>query len=186
MTRSPDGRPVPPITCPHYESIPGSRRCRSYDPSGACLRPDTFMCLEWLKVNPGPSLSPTPPVPPPQLPRPSTPRLFALEPTEPSRPLAAAARPSTPAAAPLPLAFGEADVASFRARGQAVCLRSEGVGELWLVPEYTASDRRELSLQHAALLATLCAAFPGARVVAFEPAAPPCRGREHPAEERSP
>jgi hypothetical protein len=39
------------ITCPHYESIDGARRCRWYISNGACSRPDEFMCVEWLKAN---------------------------------------------------------------------------------------------------------------------------------------
>lgn len=40
-----------PITCPAYEPGLGTKRCRHYHPSGACLLPDEFMCVEWLKVN---------------------------------------------------------------------------------------------------------------------------------------
>ncbi|HEV2743514.1 MAG TPA: hypothetical protein VGV91_10185, partial [Rubrobacter sp.] len=43
--------PRPPVTCPHYDPLPGARRCRHYVPNGACERPDELMCVEWLKAN---------------------------------------------------------------------------------------------------------------------------------------
>lgn len=39
------------VGCPHYEPIPGTRRCRSYYPNGACSRPDELMCICWLAAN---------------------------------------------------------------------------------------------------------------------------------------
>ena len=59
------------------------------------------------------------------------------------------------------------EVASFKALGAEVCIRSEGIGEVWVVPEYTGADRQELSVGHSITLATICAAFPGAKVVAM-------------------
>ena len=40
-----------PITCPKYEPVAGTKRCRDYHPNGACGLPDEFMCVEWLKAN---------------------------------------------------------------------------------------------------------------------------------------
>jgi hypothetical protein len=40
-----------PVTCPHYDPLPGARRCRHFLANGACERPDELMCVEWLKVN---------------------------------------------------------------------------------------------------------------------------------------
>ena len=60
------------------------------------------------------------------------------------------------------------DIASFKALRAEVCMRSEDVGEIWLVPEYTGADRLEISVEHAATLTAICSAFPGARVVSFE------------------
>ena len=59
------------------------------------------------------------------------------------------------------------DIASFKALGIEVKLVDEQVGEVWLVPTYTGQDRAELSIEHAALLAAVCAAFPGASVTSF-------------------
>jgi hypothetical protein len=39
------------VKCPHYEPLPGTSRCRSYYPNGACARPDELMCVEWLRAN---------------------------------------------------------------------------------------------------------------------------------------
>jgi len=41
----------PPYACPKYEPLPGVKRCVSYHPSGACMRDDEFMCVEFLRVN---------------------------------------------------------------------------------------------------------------------------------------
>ncbi|HEU4406784.1 MAG TPA: hypothetical protein VFS43_16070 [Polyangiaceae bacterium] len=40
-----------PVTCPHYDPLPGARRCRHFLANGACDRPDELMCVEWLKAN---------------------------------------------------------------------------------------------------------------------------------------
>jgi hypothetical protein len=60
------------------------------------------------------------------------------------------------------------EVASFKALGVEVCLASEAIGEVWIVPDYTSKDRNELSVEHAATFAAVCSAFPGAKVVSFE------------------
>jgi hypothetical protein len=60
------------------------------------------------------------------------------------------------------------DVASWKALGVAVCIASDEVGEVWLVPEYTGrSDRQELRIDHAVALTAVCGAFPGARITSF-------------------
>lgn len=72
------------------------------------------------------------------------------------------------------------EIASFRALGAEVCLATEQCGQVWLVPEYTGRrDRTELRVDHAATLTAICAAFPGAKVVAFrkEPGSPPAQYR---------
>lgn len=43
MTRRPE------ISCPKYLPVDG-RRCVHYG-DGPCLRPDEFMCVEWLRAN---------------------------------------------------------------------------------------------------------------------------------------
>lgn len=131
------------IECPKYEPIPGSRRCRHYLDNGACARPDELMCVEWLKRNGHPV--------PPRATSDATPR--AQEP---------AATESVRALAVSPLS--DEALESFRALGLEVCLLTAESRSVWIVPEYTGGDRLELRVDHAATLAVLCAAVPGARV----------------------
>jgi hypothetical protein len=60
------------------------------------------------------------------------------------------------------------DIESFKALGVEVCLRSEELGELWIVGEYSGRDRREISIDHAAVICRVVEAFPGSRVTSFE------------------
>lgn len=159
-----------PITCPDFDPLHGGKRCRHYLPNGACSRPDHFMCDEWLKVNPpkprpleqhqlfGPPqvvAAPVPSAPPPAARR---------------APAAPAAMPGAPGAETNPGAvrcLSEADVASFKALGVEVCLESDAIGEVWLVPAYTGAERQELSVEHALLLAAVGSVFPGAKVTSL-------------------
>jgi hypothetical protein len=151
------------ITCPHYQQTPGSKRCRSYAPGGACQRPDAAQgkCLEWLKVNaarePAPEPAPrdlfgAPVRPPPPRQRPHTTPLAPTTAPEPGPPLV---RNVT-----------DEQISSFKALGVEVCIQSAALGPVWLVPMYTgAEDRAELSIDHAVTLTTICSAFPGAKVI---------------------
>jgi hypothetical protein len=130
-----------PITCPKYEAVPGTKRCRHYHANGACGLPDEFMCVEWLKVN---GHAPSAPVTPP-------PTTAALRRDE----------------APVVRTLSDADIASFKALGTEVRLATEGLGDIWLVPAYTGAERQELSVDHAALIAAVASAFPGAHVTAL-------------------
>ena len=151
-----------PITCPKYEAVPGTRRCRHYHANGACGLPDEFMCVEWLKAN-GQAPSAVPPSVP--TPPPLTRTLFgelvpvrppATKPTTPPSPRS----PAPPAAAqPTTRALSDADTASFKALGTEVRLATEGLGDVWLVPAYTGADRQELSVDHAALIAAVASAM---------------------------
>ena len=175
---------TPEITCPRYEPKPGSKRCKHYLKGGACVLPDEFMCVEWLKANGHALPEPLPPVevepePPPATASPSsapkvdrdlfcqpvkrspTPRPQHADEPEPRRP------PEQDA--PVVRNLTDEDVASFKALGVEVCLATEGCGEVWLVPEYTGrDDRKEISVRDAATLAAVCSAFPGARVTSYE------------------
>lgn len=175
-----------PVQCEHYEPGEDGRRCVHYLANGACARPDEFMCVEWLRANghPAPvvtaraeSLAASPVTlavasvaVADEAPRASTPRdLFGrpvVPPVERARPPVAAAASAVPTHALLP-ALTEADVASFRALGAEVAFDVPEVGEIWLVAEYRDADRREIRLDHAAMLASLCAALPGSRIAAF-------------------
>ncbi len=179
--QQPDG-----ITCPRFDAPPGEKRCRHYLKGGACALPDEFMCVEWLKAN-GHAVPPA---------APAASETEQVEST--AQPAAKAAtdlfgnalpdpRPATspnPARSPAPVrthpAVEEADerpatrglttedIESFKALGVEVCLRSEAVGDVWLVPEYTGRDRKEITPEHAATLCRVVEAFPGSQVVSFE------------------
>jgi len=169
----PVGQAKSSFTCSHYSPKPGSKRCRHYLQNGACDRPDELMCVEWLKANPS---TPEPPVKEktkddvdrdlfgnPLPPRP--------KPVERSQPEIAKPDPSEPlptVEAPLVRNLNDEEIASFKALGVEVCIKSEDVGEIWMVPEYTGQDRKEISVEHAATLSAVCAAFPGAKVASFE------------------
>ena len=153
-----------PVSCPKYEPAAGSKRCVHYLPNGACARPDELMCVEWLKAN-GHAAAP-PPTPAPlernllgePVRREPPPPRAKPQPTAPSAPA-----PPTPIVHTL----RDEDIASFKALGAEVCLASDELGEVWLVPAYTGQDRLELSVEHAALLAAVGSVFPGAKVTAF-------------------
>lgn len=175
------------IECPVYRPTPESRRCVDFVDGGACARPDIFMCTEWVAANQrsaprdgtrGESTRA-------ETAGSGEPR--AAEVAQPAAPRSAASsctrgaqtvpHPSRSGQGPLPetpprvlavrtLTTEELD--SFRALGVSVCVRSDELGEVWIVPEYTTAERSELRVDHAATLAALCAAFPGARAVAFE------------------
>lgn len=155
-----------PVSCPKYEAAPGTKRCVHYLPNGACARPDELMCVEWLKAN-GHATPPEPRVPPPLE------RNLLGEPVRREPPAPAKPRPAPPAqsppTAPTPIVrtLRDEDIASFKALGAEVCLASDELGEVWLVPAYTGQDRQELSVEHAALLAAVGTVFPGAKVIAF-------------------
>jgi len=186
------------ITCPSYEAIPGRKHCRYYLSNGGCSRPDEFMCLEWLKANGhADAISPTEPAatdvdryvdaeqralatspvdlfgnPNPDFRKPTANEPAPPEPKTPSRP------PTRPRFAPdqigaeeerpTPRGLTTDDIDSFKALGVEVCIASEAIGEVWLVPEYTGKDRKELTPEHAATICRVVEAFPGSRVVSFE------------------
>lgn len=172
------------VSCPHYAPPPGERRCRHYLPNGACDRPDEFMCVEWLKTN-GPSASvkandagagvdaiDDAPRMAARFPQ----RWLSLFDHAPPRlgppPRPARGRPSSPAppppAQPPASPANTEDVAALAERYATTKLETEELGPVWLVAEPTGSERLELTYRDAAALAAVCAAFPGARVVALE------------------
>ncbi len=169
-TERPTGARPEGFTCPHYQAVPDGKRCVHYIDNGACAREDEFMCVEWLKVNhpesplaqeasekKGPTDLFGNPVPVPDRPKPP-----AEE--EPIAPKKEEAPPRKDEEPPIVRNVTDEEIASFRALNATVCIRSEDVGDVWLVPEYTDKDRFELRIDHAATLTAICAAFPGAKV----------------------
>lgn len=189
----PSTNPVRTITCPHFRAIPGSKRCADYIPNGSCSRPDEFMCVEWLKLNPAPTNAVALPDAARSLPiapaEPVARDLFGTAVTRPAPKPRATASPTSAVSAlpktnkqllltetPVVRAVTEADVASFKAEGFELCLETESLGPIWIVTEYTEEDRTELKIEHAMVLATIGSVFPGARVTQLK--RPPERPRE--------
>lgn len=164
------------FTCPDYDAPAGSKRCRSYLGNGSCARDDHFMCEEWMKANghavPAPTEAKPEPArdlfgnPLPEEPPPKKPEKTAPSPMPKPTPIAETSTPDRDAV--LVRNLTDEDIASFKALGVEVCLASEEIGEVWIVPEYTEQQRRELRIDHAATLTAVCAAFPGAKVTSFE------------------
>ncbi|MFI5297495.1 MAG: hypothetical protein ACHREM_05300 [Polyangiales bacterium] len=76
-------------------------------------------------------------------------------------------RPPTSATTTRAHAPSDADVAAFKDRDLEVLVATDTLGEIAIVPAYTSADRLELTIAHAALIASVCAAFPGAHVTAI-------------------
>lgn len=164
------------IRCPHYQPPTKGRRCRHYRSGGGCARSSNqpATCVEWLKVNKaGKPANATKAASA----EPAHRDLFGnpIQPAKPRtrRPVAAAPRgkPSTaPSSKPsLVRNITDEEVASFKALGVEVRLHTDALGDVYLVPAYTGQDRKELSIEHSITLTTICAAFPGAKVVALNP-----------------
>ena len=67
-----------------------------------------------------------------------------------------------------PVTDSEAAIPPFSAEDFEVRLATSRVGDVWLVPEYTGSGRKELTYGDARVLALVASTFPGAEVVTFE------------------
>jgi hypothetical protein len=135
------------------------------------------MCEEWLKVN-GRAVralieqetktaydlfgTPLPTKPRPK----RTARKPASRPS--ATPTAAAGTRPADRDAPVLRYPTDEEISSFKALGIEVRIASQEVGDVWIVPEYTGPDRRELRIDHAATLAAVCAAFPGAKIASLE------------------
>lgn len=104
------------------------------------------------------------PVPEPKQPKRTTPT--QQRPTAATHPPASASQTAEEPA--LLRGLTTEDIDGFKQLGVEVCLESEAFGEVWLVPEYTGRDRKELTPEHAATIARVMAAFPGSKVVSFE------------------
>jgi hypothetical protein len=158
-----------PITCPKYEPVPGTKRCRHYHANGACGLPDEFMCVEWLKANGHATPAPVTPMATNAVARDLFGKAVAetsprVDPPPPPR-----VAPSVPRDEEVPIvrSLTDADLASFKTLGFEVRLATEELGDVWIVPAYTGAERHELSVDHAALIAAVASAFHGARVTAL-------------------
>jgi hypothetical protein len=165
--------------CPEYVARPRSKRCRHYLDGGACALATEFQCVEWLKANDRPL-----PAGHPALVTPAGQRGLFSQPVpggKEEESLPAPAPAPAPVTVPSPLTeppppsrtwlrepITQEEIDSFKALGVELCIRLEELGEVWLVPEYTDQERKEITPEHAATLRLLLDAFPGARVTAFD------------------
>jgi len=164
------------IECPHYVAIAGTRRCRSYLEGGGCAREDTFLCTEWLRKNPSQRATKqsTPMASPPQAPPASTDLFGQVVRVQPSG-TPAESKLSRTSAIPLPAPTApslarpitEDQIKALEALGIELCVRTDAVVELWLVPAQTGAPRNEMTFRDAAAVAAMCAVFPGAEVTQF-------------------
>lgn len=166
------------FTCPHYDPVPGGKRCKSYVENGACSRPDEFMCVEWLKAN-GNAVqreekkpSSTVPTdlfgkPIPQTPAREQKASDPLPSLRSHKPLDLASPEFDEENTPTPRGLTTEDIESFKALGVEVRIKSEAIGEIWLVPVFTGKDRLEILPEHVATLAHVLIAFPGSQIVSF-------------------
>jgi hypothetical protein len=162
----------PSYECPEYVARPRSKRCRHYLDGGACALATEFQCVEWLKANghPLPEGHPALAAPAGQRDLFGQPVPGRTQDTDAPAPVAASTAEGTPPPARPGLRepITQEEIDSFKALGIELCIRFEELGEIWLVPEYTGQDRKEISPEHAATLRLLLDAFPGGRVTAFE------------------
>ncbi len=151
------------ISCPRYE--PGERRSCRYYAAQSCKLADGAPCIEWLTAN--------------------------GEPVPKDHPLAQRDLLGMPVSPPLQASTGKhvssaptEDAGAGKANECQYCLRAEDIqsfkelgvevqfvfeyGEVWLVPEYTESERIEISVKDAATLFLLLSSFPGSKISAFE------------------
>lgn len=163
------------ITCAKYVRGEG-KRCVHFKASGACELPEEFMCVEWMKAN-GPVLAEEQTAPARPAVAPQSLDLFGVPGTAVRLPAKARAAPppaEAPVEVPEPTSPVELrglttdDIASFKALGVEVQLKSQTYGDLWLVPSYTGQSRKELTPEHAATVMRVLEAFPGAHVISFE------------------
>lgn len=153
-----NGRPSPPPLPPLAPSAPQASPVREASEQAGQPAPTPVL---------PPSAAPRAPAPPTAHQAPATPQVppAPVPSAAPAKPLALLPR-NAPQAQVL-LSVRDSDIASFKALGVEVRLVDEHLGEVWLVPAYTGQDRAELSVEHAALLAAICSAFPGASVASF-------------------
>jgi len=130
---------APPIAvCSKRVSI-ADGRCKHQLASGCCALPDELGCVEWTSHRGSGQAA--------------------------SKPVSSAPQPS-PADLSRVRGLTTDDIDSFKAMGVEVCLQSDSLGELWLVPAYTGQSRKELIPEHLATVLHALSAFPGSAVTA--------------------
>ena len=164
------------VGCSGYTPLPGKKRCSHYQDKGDCSVSDA-KCKEWLKLNtrkqPAGSATDLFGHPLPELKRPRR-RQTEEKPAAQSPAKVMDKSVVTSAAEAEENAQAESrgltteDIDSFKALGVEVNLKSDTLGTVWLVPEYTDQDRKEITPEHAATLSQVMAVFQGSTIESFE------------------
>lgn len=173
------------IECKDYKKLPGSKRCQHFVEGGACRKPDYFMCVEWVKANPGKSLTA------PETPSPKDDRRAEPRQAESSRRMSE----------PKPKYLAKADNAVYeRSRdgsyqlwcgpkrtifdrpelitveavdelaraGVEAEIKTAGGRTITLVPKYTSQERDEMTFRDARTLLVVMQIFPGSTLESFK------------------
>ena len=155
------------ITCQTYKAKDEakSRRCRYFTDDKKCSLADGKLCGEWLKANKRDLLG----HPIPKVEKKTEKRKRSVEARQRIEPNARKVD-TTSSCDDVPVFRNLTDeqIESFKKLNVEVCLESEALGTFFIVPEYSDSGRREISVEHAATLAVLCGAFEGTKVTRFE------------------
>jgi hypothetical protein len=176
------------VKCEDYTPAHGHWRCLSYVKGGSCSRDDYFMCVEWVKNNPGYELAPLRPVPTPKPERKeSTERRSTRDrPVEPSEdesyqppPLRAGERSGTVydlgslgkkvagekrIMLERPELLTEHAIEQLSKQGYEVTVTSSNGTTITIVPSYTDADRAELTYRDARTLVMVLQVFPDATI----------------------
>ncbi len=149
------------FSCPHYEPAEG-RTCKHYADERCGLTP-AAACIEWLLAN-GQSIPKNHPL----VVRDLAGDLTMRQPPTTDAPKIPAADSMADEDIATPFdCLRLDDIDSFKRLGVVVHFVFD-YGEFWLVPEYTGSERMEISVRDAATLFWLLSSFPGTKVQNFE------------------
>lgn len=159
------------VECPDYEPQEGGKQCEFFLSGGTCSLANRFTCIEWEKAQArkaakvGAAATASVGGSTPGAPSVSAPPTGRSTPAGRSLPVVKAEAPKIE----VPAAFDRKAIEAFKAQGIEVDFSYPGAEEeLWtLVGSYTGKARREVSIDDAAIISTLVAAFPGSRVVSL-------------------
>lgn len=147
------------VECKDYEAKEGSRECEFFLSNGSCSLPSHFMCSEWEKAQAKKAARAAQQLTAPEAPKPAS--------TSRSLPVVKPPPPPEPPKIEVPAVFSKEAIDAFKAQKVEVDFAyGEGAEQLWtLVGSYSGKDRQEISIDDAAIISTLVAAFPGSKVV---------------------
>lgn len=168
------------VQCEDYTPVHEHWRCSSYENGGSCSRDDYFMCVEWVRSNPGYDLAPLRPVPSPKPERKESTKEL-VDPTDDQTQPAPLAGERTGAVYDLsslgkkvdgekrimlerPELLTEQVIEQLSEHGYEVTVTTGDGTEVTIVPSYTDTDRAELTYRDARTLVMVLQVFPGATI----------------------